>query len=233
MNNSIDFQTGQHPGGIAGPDEHLRIPGGLFIVFEGIDGTGKSTQVGLLAEKLRQLGYAVVATREPTDGPYGQRIRKLFHDRAAVTRDEELELFIADRTQHVRQVIAPALAEGRVVISDRYYLSTVAYQGANGGDPELILRKNADFPQPDLAIILEVDPARSIHRIKNQRHEKPNTFEGEENLRRVAGIFAAMDQDFIWRVDGTGSVEEVHGRAFGAVAELLVRKTGRIIKQKD
>ena len=102
--------------------EPLLIPGGLFIVFEGIDGTGKSTQVRLLTEKLKKLGYAVVATREPTDGPYGQKIRELFLDRNTVSQDEELELFMADRAQHVEQVIAPALSDGRIVISDRYYL---------------------------------------------------------------------------------------------------------------
>jgi len=145
------------------------IPGGLFIVFEGIDGTGKSTQLHLLAEKLRQLGYAVVATREPTNGPYGQKIRELFIDRGSVSREEELELFIADRDQHVKEIIKPALSDGCVVICDRYYLSTIAYQGANGMDQDLIMKKNEDFPVPDLAIILEIEPAHGIHRIQNQR----------------------------------------------------------------
>jgi dTMP kinase len=108
------------------------IPGGFFIIFEGIDGTGKSTQLHLLAEKLKQLDYAVVSTREPTNGPYGKKIRELFVDRTAATLEEELELFIADRDQHVQEVIAPALADGSIVICDRYYLSTVAYQGARG-----------------------------------------------------------------------------------------------------
>jgi dTMP kinase len=117
------------------------IAGGLFIVFEGIDGTGKSTQLHLLAEKLRQLNYAVVATREPTNGPYGKKIRELFVDRGVVSREEELELFIADRDQHVKETIAPALEDGCVVICDRYYLSTLAYQGANGMDMDIILAK--------------------------------------------------------------------------------------------
>jgi dTMP kinase len=203
----------------------LRIAGGLFIVLEGIDGTGKSTQLDLLAEKLRQLGYAVVATREPTNGPYGQKIRELFVDRRAVTQAEELELFIADREQHVQEVIAPALAEGCVVICDRYYLSTIAYQGANGIDPDLILQKNAGFPVPDLAIILEIEPSHGIQRIQNQRHEYPNTFEGEANLQKVAGIFAAMQQDYIARINGSDSIEKVHRLIFEAVAKVLAQKT--------
>jgi len=200
------------------------LPGGLFIVFEGIDGTGKSTQVSLLAEKLRQLGYVVVATREPTEGPYGRRIRELFHDRTAVSQAEELELFIADRSQHVREVIEPALTRGCVVISDRYYLSTMAYQGANGMDPEMILKKNAGFPVPDLAIILEIEPTRGIQRIQNQRNEHPNTFEQETNLRKAAEIFKGMKFDFIRRIDGSGSVENVHHQVLGEVASLIEQK---------
>lgn len=201
------------------------IPDGLFIVFEGIDGTGKSTQLHLLAEKLRGLGYAVVATREPTDGPYGQKIRELFVDRGAVSREEELELFIADREQHVKEVITPALADGCVVICDRYYLSTVAYQGANGMDPEQILKKNENFPAPDLAIILEIEPAHGIHRIQKQRNEHPNTFEGEANLQNVAKIFGTMQQDYIVRINGSGSIENVQLQVFEAVAKELVRKS--------
>jgi dTMP kinase len=201
------------------------ISGGLFIVFEGIDGTGKSTQLHLLAEKLRQLGYAVVATREPTNGPYGQKIRELFVDRGSVSREEELELFIADRDQHVKEIIKPGLSDGCVVICDRYYLSTIAYQGANGMDQDLIVKKNEDFPVPDLAIILEIEPAHGIHRIQNQRHEHPNTFEEKANLQKVAGIFSTMRQDYIERINGSDSIENVHRLVFEAVAKVLARKT--------
>jgi dTMP kinase len=223
--NTGKFQPGHLDEKDAAQKGPLLIPGGLFIVFEGIDGTGKSTQLHLLAEKLRGLGYAVVATREPTDGPYGQKIRELFVDRGAVSREEELELFIADREQHVKEVITPALADGCVVICDRYYLSTVAYQGANGMDPEQILKKNENFPVPDLAIILEIEPAQGIHRIQKQRNEHPNTFEGEANLQNVAKIFGTMQQDYIVRINGSGSIENVHLQVFEAVAKELVRKS--------
>ena len=219
-----NFQSGKPADRAAGRERPLRIPGGMFIVFEGIDGTGKSTQVRLLADKLRQLGYVVVATREPTEGPYGQKIRKLFVNRQTVTKNEELELFIADRNLHVNEVISPALAEGCVVISDRYYLSTVAYQGANGMDQDLILQKNEDFPVPDLAIILEIDPVQGIHRIQNQRNEHPNSFEDEANLQKVAKIFGAMEQNFIKRINGSGTIEEVHNKIFEEVKSLLARK---------
>lgn len=219
-----DFESSQPAAGNTAGKWPLLIPGGLFIVFEGIDGTGKSTQLHLLAEKLRELGYAVVATREPTNGPYGQKIRELFVDRGAVSREEELELFIADREQHVKEVIAPALADGCVVVCDRYYLSTIAYQGANGMDPGFILQKNADFPVPDLAIILEIEPARGIQRIQDQRQELPNTFEGEADLHKVAAIFAAMQQEYITRINGSGSIEKVHHLVLETVAKVLARK---------
>jgi dTMP kinase len=167
--NTGDFQSSQLDEQDSLQKGPVLIADGLFIVFEGIDGTGKSTQLHLLAEKLRQLDYAVVATREPTNGPYGKKIRELFVDRGAVSREEELELFIADRDQHVKEVIAPALEDGCVVVCDRYYLSTIAYQGANGMDPDIILAKNQDFPAPDLAII-------PIPLRKKQTYEKLQEF---------------------------------------------------------
>lgn len=227
MINSKILEPGKMDEQDTGREGPILVDGGLFVVFEGIDGTGKSTQLHLLAEKLQQLGYAVVSTREPTGGPYGKKIRELFVDRASVSQEEELELFIADRAQHVQEVVAPALKDGCVVVCDRYYLSTVAYQGANGLDPEMIMQKNENFPVPDLAIILEIEPAQSIHRIQNQRNENPNTFEQESNLRKVAAIFSAMKHPYIKRINGADSIENIHRQVVEAVEESLARKCGR------
>ena len=202
----------------------ILVDGGLFIVFEGIDGTGKSTQLHLLAEKMQQLGFAVVETREPTDGSYGRKIRELFVNREKVSQEQELDLFIADRDEHVRRVVGPALAEGHVVVCDRYYLSTVAYQGANGMDIDLIMDKNKSFPVPDLAVILEIEPAESIFRIRNHRNEKPNTFEEESNLQKVAAIFEAMQMPYIKRINGADSIENIHQQVVAAVEETLSHK---------
>ena len=225
-----DIQVNQIDDQNSGRNSPILVAGGMFIVFEGIDGTGKSTQVHLLAEKLQQLGYAVVITREPTDGPFGQKIRELFVDRKSVSQEEELELFIADRDQHVQEVITPALSDDCVVVCDRYYLSTVAYQGANGMDPEFIMEKNNKFPVPDLAIILEIEPAQGIDRIQNQRNEDPNTFEEESNLRKVAAIFGTMQHLYIKRIDAADSIENVHQQVLSEVKKTLAHKTIQTVK---
>ena len=120
---------------------------GLLIVFEGTDGTGKSTQVQLLSQYLQDQGYPVVVTREPTEGQYGRKIRSLYMHRNTCSREEELELFLADRREHVQQLLAPALTQGKIILCDRYFLSTAAYQGARGFDPENILRMNRVCPR--------------------------------------------------------------------------------------
>lgn len=195
---------------------------GLLIVFEGIDGTGKTTQLTMLADKLTGMGCNVVATREPTDGKYGQKIRQLYVDRNACSPEEELSLFIEDRKEHVNKVISPALASGKVVISDRYYLSTAAYQGAAGHDPEEILKQNEAFaPQPDLVLHLVVPISVGVHRIKNLRNETLNDFEKEESLKKVSRVFDSLDRDYIKRVDATLKVEEVHECVMVHVQQLL------------
>ena len=195
---------------------------GWLIAFEGIDGTGKTTQIELLAEVLRQRGLSVVATREPTDGQYGRKIRELYKNRKSVTPEEELALFLDDRREHVAQVIAPALASGKVVLTDRYYYSTAAYQGAAGHDPQKIIAANELFaPVPDMVIMLEAPVSLGVHRVQKLRGEPLNDFEQEETLARVAGIFADLKGKNIRRIDGTGSAGAVHALVMENVAELL------------
>ncbi len=191
--------------------DHEKSRRGLLIAFEGIDGTGKTTQIRLLAEALKEKGYGVIATCEPTNGPYGKKIRQLFLKRHTVSREEELALFVADRRQHVNEVIEPALDSGKIVLTDRYYLSTAAYQGAAGGDPEEIIRQNEDFaPVPDLVILLVAPVVLGVHRVQKLRNESLNDFEQEQGLEKVAAVFARLDRGYIKRLDATQSVEEVH-----------------------
>ncbi|HIJ78232.1 MAG: dTMP kinase [Desulfobulbaceae bacterium] len=202
--------------------KHNRNRKGLFVVFEGIDGTGKTTQIEMLARVLEQKGMTVVATREPTDGQYGQKIRKLFQDRSSATPEQELQLFMDDRREHVREVVAPALAAGQVVLCDRYYFSTAAYQGAAGHDPRTIIAENEKFaPIPDLVIILEAPVAVGVHRVQKLRGEILNDFEQESMLDKVAAIFADLEGDYIRRVDCTGDAATVHRLVLDQVAELF------------
>ncbi|MFH1020630.1 MAG: dTMP kinase [Pseudomonadota bacterium] len=202
---------------------------GFFIAFEGIDGTGKTTQIELLAEVLRQRGLSVVATREPTDGQYGRKIRELYKNRKSVTPEEELALFLDDRREHVAQVIAPALACGQVVLTDRYYYSTAAYQGAAGHDPQKIIAANELFaPVPDMVIMLEAPVSLGVHRVQKLRGETLNDFEQEETLARVAGIFAGLKDANIRRIDGTGSAEAVHALVMEKVAGLFCAARCRV-----
>lgn len=198
---------------------------GILIALEGIDGTGKSTQQQLLARRLRELGLASVVTREPTDGPHGRRLRELFSNRAALAPEEELRLFIEDRRQHVAELIAPALAAGRVVITDRYYFSTAAYQGAHGHDPAGILALNESFaPRPDLVLLLTADPAVGVRRVREGRGERLNDFEQEDYLRRVAAIFAGFTAPGLVRIDAAAGIEPVRRAIWQAVAPLLAAK---------
>jgi len=208
-----------------------------LLAVEGIDGTGKSSQARLLAETLRGEGYPVVLTREPTDGPFGRQIRAFFAKRHQLSPAAELELFMNDRRQHVSEVIAPALASGKIVLTDRYYLSTAAYQGAAGRDPEEIMAVNEAFaPVPDLVLLLTLPPALGIRRIRELRGEVLNDFEQEETLGQVAKIFASLRRDYITRIDASGSLDEVQALISLRVRALLVEANfpgGRGMEQAD
>lgn len=182
---------------------------GLFIVIEGIDGTGKSTQARRLAEHFTGLGREVVLSREPTDGPWGKKLR----ESAATGRlapEEELEYFLNDRRQHVEEVISPALAAGKVVILDRYYFSTMAYQGARGFDPAEIRRRNEAFaPQPELLLILDLDVETALQRI-GIRGDVANEFEQRGSLQRCREIFLSLkDEPFVRVVSAAAALDDV------------------------
>lgn len=182
---------------------------GLFIVIDGIDGTGKSTQVRRLGEWLESTGREVVVSREPTDGPWGMKLRESAAS-GRLSPEDELRYFLNDRREHVAEKIAPALAAGKVVILDRYYFSTMAYQGARGFDPEEIRRMNEEFaPVPDLLLILDLDVDRAHSRI-GSRGDSTNEFEKRENLERCRKIFLSLkDEPFVRMIDSNGTLDEV------------------------
>ncbi len=198
---------------------------GTFIVFEGIDGTGKSTQLDRLADVLRRLGHEVIETREPTEGVYGRQIRALYQNRHTVSVDEELDLFIKDRRDHIDNLITPSLAAAKIVLCDRYYLSTAAYQGAAGCNPAEIIARHDFAPEPDLAIIIEVDPRICIARITEKRGDLLNDFEQLESLKKVDSIFKEMDLPYIERIDGSASEDQVHQQVVRLIDRLLPHLT--------
>lgn len=170
----------------------LSLASGVLLAFEGIDGSGKSTQVGAVARALRNAGLSVVTTREPTDGRYGQELRRSAQT-GRLSAARELELFMLDRAEHVARLIQPSLAAGRVVITDRYYYSTVAYQGARGLDRAQLLRDNeAIAPRPDMLVVVDVPVAAALARIQHGRGEQPNAFEQGAMLEASRAIFLEL-----------------------------------------
>lgn len=195
---------------------------GVLIAFEGLDGCGKSTQAARLAQVLREAGHGVLATREPTDGAWGRRIRERALSAEVVPADEELRWFVEDRREHIEREIRPALVAGRVVVTDRYFLSSVAYQGARGLDPDRILvDMEAEFPHPDLAIVLVVEAALGLERVRARGGQLEPAFEREAFLERVADIFAEIDRPYVERIPAADGARAVHAAVLEAVRDRL------------
>jgi dTMP kinase len=192
----------------------------LFIVFEGIDGSGKTTQAKLLASHFESLGVPIVLTREPSDGAVGLRIRSMT---TRPSPEEETRLFTEDRRDHTNRVILPALDRGETVICDRYVYSSVAYQGARGVDIGRILADNSVFaPAADVTFLLEIPPDTALGRIRAGRSSPLSPFEVREHLQAVAAIYRRLDDPFVCRIDAALPVEDVSAR----IREVLRTITG-------
>ena len=197
-------------------------PHGFFIAVEGIDGTGKTTLARNIYRRLENKGFSAIFTFEPTDGPWGKMLRQSFSAPGRLTSEEELELFIKDRKEHVKKIILPSLEQGKIVICDRYYFSTMAYQGARGLDPEAIRKTNETFaPMPDLVLLLELHPEEAIKRIRESRGELPDNFEQLEYLKKVAGVFKDLSDPFVARIDAALPQEKLLNSAWDRISCLL------------
>lgn len=187
------------------------LPHGVLLAFEGIDGSGKSTQARRFADWAQARGLEVVRSREPTDGPWGRRIREARFT-ARLSPEDELHAFLEDRKQHVETLIAPALARGAVVVVDRYYYSTVAYQGARGLDAAALLSKNRAFaPRPHLVVLVDVTPEQAVERIE-ARGEGRDLFETLEALSAVRRIFLEVAKEpHVAVIDGARPPDAVFG----------------------
>jgi len=199
---------------------------GFLIAIEGIDGVGKSTQAHFVQERLQERKLCVIRTKEPTMGVWGQVLR----DSALTGRlsiEEEVEAFLKDRREHVETVINPALKDGHIVIVDRYYFSTMAYQGARGLDPDDLMRRNELFaPEPDLLVLLDIDPRLGLERIKT-RGDRANHFEKTDTLKKAREIFNSIRKPYLYRLDATQEPETLRDlivRQFSAMyAERIAR----------
>ena len=198
---------------------------GRFVVLEGIDGSGTTTQAARLAASLRELGHAVVSTREPSDGPIGVLVRQALTRRLVGLSDRVLALlFAADRLDHLASVVEPALAEGKVVVSDRYVLSSLAYQGMRL-PLAWVEALNAAARPADLTLFLEVDP-RTAARRRHGRGGTEELFDADEVQRAVARAYGRAARKHaraqrVVRVDGRKAADEVAGEILKRVRAVL------------
>ena len=197
---------------------------GRFIVFEGIDGAGKSTQIAKLTAALSAMGRQIHTTAEPTDGVTGRMLRAALAGKEERSPAEMAALFVLDRIYHNKE-IAAALAQGKDVICDRYYYSSLAYQGSLC-DYEWVRSMNCDCPDirtPDLCVFLDLSPKAALSRIA-ARGEATEIYEKEETLSLFRATFMRVFESLSDRVaiiDAAGTADEVAQAVLGAVQEVL------------
>jgi len=192
---------------------------GVFIVFEGIDGSGKDTHLKLLAESLREAGHNVVETAEPSRDRVGTFLKRYAKSRGdRLPAETEALLYAADRYEHVTKVIVPALNRGQIVVSIRYLYSSLAYQGGAGVDLDWIREINRFAPRPDLGILFDILPEYSLNRLKRKR----SIFESADFLRKVRDIYLGMvETGELVRVDADRPKKAVQADVKSLVDRLL------------
>ncbi|MFC2170072.1 dTMP kinase, partial [Acidobacteriota bacterium] len=175
---------------------------GILIVFEGIDGVGKTTQALILLNRLQERGIEAVYFREPSNSKWGRKIKEKAAFADSITPEEELDLFQKDRKENLKRNLKPVLKENKVIILDRYYFSTIAYQGAKGIDPAKIREINEKFAlKPDLVFILDIEVEKGLRRIEEGREKRDMLFEREEYLVKVREIFKSFKGKNIIHID--------------------------------
>lgn len=207
----------------------LFSPSGVFIAFEGGDGGGKSTQARLLAEQLRARGLDVLLTREPGGTEVGAALRSIVLDPATgdLSPRTEMLIYAADKAEHVDAVVLPALAAGRVVVTDRYVDSTLAYQGVGRGldldEMEAVARWATGSLRPHLTVLLDIDPAEAFHRfdVPDRMEAEPPAFHAR--VRAFYLELAARDPEHYAVIDAAREAEAVLADVVAAVEPLTTR----------
>jgi dTMP kinase len=183
---------------------------GRLIVFEGIDGSGKTTVSKMVAAHMLEQGEEVVWLREPSDSRWGQKIRDLASHKDSIPIEEELHYFIEDRKWDVETNIKPALKQKKTVILDRYFFSTACYQGARGLNADEILAQNRQFaPEPDRVFIIDVDVDTALQRIRKNRETEVKLFEKREFLANVRQNYLSLRGDHIHLINGCQLSQDV------------------------
>lgn len=197
---------------------------GSFVVLEGLDGAGTTTQAAAIARALRSLGYRVMVTQEPSKGPAGKLLRRALGGHPSLPSDTLALLFAADRTEHLAREVLPALSQGTSVICDRYLLSSLAYQGAVL-PIEWVEEINARAPAPDLTLFLEVEVGTAARR-RGARGGRAELFDSLDSQRRVAKTYLSAIQrrrrkERILRLDGGLPLEAVTRECLKALRHLF------------
>ena len=191
---------------------------GIFIVIEGLDGSGKTTQAILLADKLSK-SHKVLLTAEPSKGKIGTFIRNCcLYELTRLPTEAEALLFAADRIEHMQEELKPALDDGKIVLCDRYVYSTLAYQGSAGLSLDWIKTINARAIQPDFSLFLDVPPDRVLERLQRKKSVM-ETLETQQKVREI--YLKYVDKGELIRIDGDNSKEDVANELYAKVMELL------------
>src|SRR3989344_2801321 len=196
---------------------------GKFIVIEGLDGSGKSAQVDLVIDYLKQKGKDVIVTKEPTiDSDAGRKIKQALRHEISVEPLELQGLYVQDRKEHLENKVVPSLKEGKFVVSSRYAFSTFAYGYSDGLDVDLLVKMNDNFLLPDLTIIVDVSPDSCVERIES-RGEPKELFEKREKLAKVNEIYKKLPDMFenIVMVNGERSIPDVFEDIKNIIAKIL------------
>ncbi len=189
----------------------MKLKKGVLIVLDGIDGTGKTTQAKRLLATLRNKGVDAVYFREPSNSKFGLEIKRKAVIADSLTPEEELDLFQKDRKENVENNLKPALKQKKVIVLDRYYFSTIAYQGARGFNPETIRSQNESFAvEPDVVFILDIAPQKGLDRIALGREKLDKHFEREDYLAQVRQIFQGFKGNNIHHIDASRTEDDIY-----------------------
>ena len=191
----------------------------MLINLEGIDGCGKSTQSQFLMGEFEKNNEKTILLKEPTNGKYGRKLWEMLSGKIEATTEEILELFVRDRKEHVDQKINPALNEGKIVLMDRYYYSTMAYQAAAGIDVKRIRKDNEFAPKPDIVLVFDLPADLAMKRVRG--HSVADVFEKEEHLEKVRKAYLNLEDDSLVRIiDATRTPEEIFDEVWKLISEV-------------